>query len=312
MSKKWTQKEKNIIKKYYRTKEKEKLTELLPNRSWNAIALYAQKLKIKRSLDFYRATNVGKLLEETPEAYYWIGFLLADGHFSEKRITVELSIKDIKHIRKFAKFISASCSKGHSKCGGKYYGNCYVKVANSDVVPLLREKFEIYNNKTYRPCNIIKINDEDLLFSLIIGFIDGDGSIRKQSGRQDCQMTIKCCYGWLSNLQFISDTICQYCDLEPNTSKINKYGYAEVSFTNSIILKFLKAKGKELNLPVLKRKWDRIDENYVSKFEKYKDVLKEVKILIQEGLKVCDISQIVDRSPASIYQMIRKHNLRKI
>ena len=113
-------------------------------------------------------------------------------------------------------------------------------------------------------------------------------------------------------MQFISDTICNLCDLEPNTARVNKEGYAIINFTNSIILKFLKTKGKELNLPVLKRKWDKIDENYVSKFEKYKYILEEVKILVEEGVRKYDIAKMVNRSPASIYQMIKKHSIRKV
>ena len=312
MNKKWSEEEKNILKKYYKRQNKKELIQLLPNRSWPAINQYAQKLNIKRSYDVVRTTNVKKLLSETPKAYYWMGFLMADGHFTEKRIILGLSIKDVDHVRKFAKFISADYSEGNKKCCGKYYDSCRVSAANSDIVPLLRQKFEIQNNKTHHPCNITKIKDKDLLLSLIIGFIDGDGSIRKQSGRKDNQMTIKCHSSWFSNLQFISDTICVICDLKPNITRINKYGYAQVNFTNSIILKFLKAKGKELNLPVLKRKWDKIDKNYISKFEKYKYMLEEVKNLVQEGMKKCDIADIVNCSPASIYQMIKKHNIRKI
>ena len=278
MSREWSQKEKDILKKHYRNTEKEKLEKMLTKRSWDGIKQYAQVLKVKRSYDFIRETNVEKLLEETPESYYWMGFLMADGHFTKKRITVGLSIKDVEHIKKFAKFISADYSENRSGS----YGKCHVGAANSDVIPLLRKKFGICNNKTHSPCDWTKIKNKDLLLSLIIGFIDGDGSIRKQSGRQDCQMTIKCYHSWLFNLQFISNTICKCCNLKPNIAKINKYGYAEVNFANSIILKFLKAKGKELNLPVLKRKWNRIDENYVSKFEKYKYMLEEVKILVQE------------------------------
>lgn len=312
MNKKWTEEEKKILKKYYRNTEKEKLKKMLPNRKWCAIIQYAQKLNIKRSYDLLRNTNVKKLLEETPLSYYWIGFLMADGHFTEKRIKIELSIKDVDHIKKFAKFISADYSEGNSKRYSKYYGNCCVSAANSDIVPLLRQKFKIQNNKTHHPCDIKWIKNEDLLLSLIIGFIDGDGSIRKQSGRKDNQMTIKCHSSWFFNLQFISNTICKLCDLKPNITRINKEGYAVIDFTNSIILKFLKAKSKELNLPVLDRKWSRINENYVSKFEKYRYVLEEVKILVQEGLKKYDIAQIVKRSPASIYQMVKKHNIRKV
>jgi hypothetical protein len=312
MSKEWTKEEKKILKKYYKKKDKKELMELLPNRSWAAINQYSQKLNIKRSYDTVRTTNVKKLIEETPEAYYWMGFLMADGHFTEKRIIVGLSIKDVDHIKKFAKFISADYSEGNKKCCGKYYGSCSVSAANSDIVPLLREKFKIHSNKTHNPCDITWIKNNGLLLSLIIGFIDGDGSISRQTNRTDTFLRIKCHSSWLFNLQFISDIICKDCNLKPNIAAINRQGYAAVAFSNSIILKFLKKKGKDLKLPVLKRKWDRVNENFISKFEEYSYILKEVKNLIKEGLKNYDIADIVDRSPASIYQMVKKHNLRKI
>ena len=310
MNTKWTKQEKNILKKHYKNTEKEKLKKMLPERSWTGIMQYAEKLDIKRGYDLIRATNVKKLLLETPKAYYWMGFLMADGHFTVKRITVGLSIKDVEHIKKFAKFISANYSKGNSKCCGKYYGNCSVKAANSDIVPLLRQKFGIQNNKTHHPCHIVKIKNKDLLLSLIIGFIDGDGSISKQTNRTDAFMRIKCHSSWLFNLQFISNTICKDCDLKPNIAKINKQGYAAVAFSNSIILKFLKAKGKELKLPVLKRKWNLIDENYISKFEKYKYIVEEVRILVEEGLTGYKIAQILNRSNVGIYRIIKKYNLK--
>lgn len=312
MNKKWSEEEKKVLKKCYKRKSKKELMGLLHGRSWAAINQYSQKLNIKRSYDTIRTTNVKKLLLETPEAYYWMGFLMADGHFTEKRIVVGLGIKDVDHIKKFAKFISAYYSTGKNKCSGKYYGHCHVSASNSDIVPLLRQKFKIQNNKTHHPCDIKWIKNNNLLLSLIIGFIDGDGSIRKQSRRQDCQITIKCHSSWFLNLQFISDTICNLCNLKPNATRINKEGYAIINFTNSIILKFLKAKGRELKLPVLKRKWDIINENYISKFEEYKYILEEVKALVQEGLSKYHIAKIVNRSPASIYQMVKKHNIRKI
>lgn len=306
MNKKWTTEEKNILKKYYKRKSKKGLMDLLPNRSWAAINQYSQKLNIKRSYDTVRTTDVKKLMLETPEAYYWMGFLIADGHFTEKRIIVGLSIKDVKHLRKFAKFISANCSEGRSK----RYGNCYVRASNSDVIPLLRKKFNICNNKTYNPCDITKIKDEGLLLSLIIGFIDGDGSITKQVNRADAFLRIKCHSSWLFNLQFISDTICKHCDLKPNIAKINNQGYAMITFSNSIILKFLKAKGKELNLPTLKRKWDKINDNYISKMETYPILVNRIKELVQEGLRNCEIAQILDKNDSHISIIVSKNKLR--
>lgn len=42
-----------------------------------------------------RSKKLYKLLENSPEAYCWLGFLFADGHFTQSnRLILSLSIKD--------------------------------------------------------------------------------------------------------------------------------------------------------------------------------------------------------------------------
>lgn len=58
--------------------------------------------------------NLHKLLENSVEAFYWIGFLLADGSFSNGKI--RFAIKDIEQLYKFGDFI---CYTGaYSECNG--------------------------------------------------------------------------------------------------------------------------------------------------------------------------------------------------
>lgn len=53
-----------------------------------------------------RSKKLYKLLENSPEAYYWLGFLFADGHFTQSnRLILSLSIKDKEQLEKFIKFI---------------------------------------------------------------------------------------------------------------------------------------------------------------------------------------------------------------
>ena len=55
----------------------------------------------------------------------------------------------------------------------------------------------------------------------------------------------------------------------PNIAKIDNSGYARIIFSNSVIIKYLKRFAIMYKLPVLQRKWDRVDLNYVGKLEKH-------------------------------------------
>lgn len=48
-----------------------------------------------------------RMLETGAEALYWVGFVLADGHFtvSQKRFSITLATKDRCHLLKLASFL---------------------------------------------------------------------------------------------------------------------------------------------------------------------------------------------------------------
>lgn len=90
-----------------------------------------------------------RLLEETPEAYYWMGFLFADGHF-DKRNTIHLtiSIKDKDHIEKYADFIN------YPKNNIRYLSttnSVAVSKSNKDIFLKIIEKFSISQRKSTNP-----------------------------------------------------------------------------------------------------------------------------------------------------------------
>lgn len=134
------------------------------------------------------------LLENTPVTYYWLGFLMADGSFKGYRLVLELGLLDSKHLQRFAKFIAYN----------KVIKNNRLAVMDTKPIKLLRKKFNIQNNKTIHPCNLTNIKDNNLFISWAIGFMDGDGGIYRQTGREDCQLKIKTHVSWKENLQLIS------------------------------------------------------------------------------------------------------------
>ncbi len=203
--------------------------------------------------------NIEKLLLNEPESYYWIGFLLADGHFSnEHGVSLSLSILDTEHLSRFSNFIGSEKSdvqRGMIRC----------LAMNRPVVDLICNKFDINSRKTYNPPNIevFKNISRDLLLSLIAGFIDGDGSIfvNSKNDKIVC-LRIKCHSSWFDNLKYFADI------LSPrSTVKIDKRGYVILNLANTFELKKIKQEILCLDLPLLDRKWDRIDLENVTTHE---------------------------------------------
>jgi hypothetical protein len=237
--------------------------------------------------------DLSVLLDESPESYYWVGFLMADGHFSNGRISFILSHKDKEQILKFAEFIKW---KGKIRETSKNVGICPM---NKDIVNELCKKFDLNENKTYNPPKTILNNNEELIKYLIIGFIDGDGNISKQYKRQDCLIRIKIHKSW----EKILKEFCKVIHYNAERVKINKDGYCELCISDSEIVTFLKKKANEV--PVLKRKWEKINENYISRYTKSKILKTSVTEMLNKGIRNKDISKALKVSP-SVVSKIKK------
>lgn len=282
----WTEEELMFLKNNYETNyenfNKNFIINGLNNKTWAAIENKAYILGLKRNL---KLANLSKLLNETPEAYYWLGFLMADGHFANNgSITINLSIKDIQHIQKFAEFLNIK----------KEFKKASLYAMDKKIVGELKNKFRISNNKTYNPCNIEKIKNKDLLFSLIIGFIDGDGCINLRGS----SITITSHRNWESQIIFMGRELYGFnktFNLGNNETLINLgiFGYT--------LLKKIKIKILELKLPILTRKWDRIDHNKMGKKEKSYFIKKYCFEKFENGLKPQDVIKMGKFSRNIIY-----------
>lgn len=239
------------------------------------------------------------LLNETNETYYWLGFILADGHIDKsKRLIIRLGIKDSTHLLKLAIYLKTSCS----------YTEKYCKIALMDTIALneLSTKFDIHNHKTINPPNLEIFNklSRNKLLSLFAGFVDGDGSIRNLHNRKDFNLTIKCHKNWLSVLEIFSSQLLKDC-----TTKINNAGFSFLSCGNSSILKELKKEILKLELPLMERKWDIIDLNFKGRPEKAKENLQYTKYYIREGYSQKQIAEILGLSASGISLIIKRNKL---
>jgi len=259
---------KNYLTVNYSKKSKNEMMSDL-KLSWSYIQKLAHLFDIKREFnESIKSFNLKKLLDGSNESLYWIGFILADGHISKSNtIQINLHKKDYEHLKSLITYLD-------------YKTNILIKenivrcvLTDVPSVLCLKKMFNWSSNKTKTPVEIPDLNDNQL-FSLIIGFIDGDGSINSKS------LVVKCDKNWENILMKF------YTHLTGDQKKFNYVDNCSIFYISKKgILRSIKNKSISLNLPIMKRKWDKINTNKVLKYEKSKIVLK----LLMNGKSIKDI-----------------------
>lgn len=300
----WTPSELIALHKHYESSPMAVVRASLPNRSKTQIQTKANQEGLHRR---YLGTDriiyrIDRLLEDTPEALYWLGFLLADGHFSDNNtISVTLSSIDTQHLNKFCSFI------GHKPCkpNGKTVG-----VSTHDIryAQQIRTKYGIVARKTYNPppLDIYYTLSDDLFVSLAIGFIDGDGSIALRR-KGITSISIHNHNTWMSFQNMIAERLTGIIGISVCPSRLDKAGYANLSAGHTVA-KALKLIGQRLSLPMLERKWDKVDTTILTRYEKSAQYRQEVERLYGEGLTKQEIAKQLNLTPFAIkalWQRIR-------
>ena len=277
--------------------------------------------KIYRSLDSFRANKdsllcrvcarkevfsnkypnkLVKLLEDTPEAYYWIGYLLADGHFYTDRIKFTQNGIDKISVENFKKYIEGTCDVKYDN----KIDQASFSVMSVDVVPEIMKKFDIKSDKTYNPPSkeIFENMDIDLLAYLFIGFVDGDGNVTKINN-SNCRLRIKVHSSWINILNILSERLFN----TKKYSKINNQGYAQFVIGSYPILRDFKKKYFEnIHFEPIHRKWDKIDSNFISNNEESKNKEEQIKELYITNYSVKDICKILNLKEGVVYKKIKK------
>lgn len=257
--------------------------------SWNYIQKMAHLLDIKRSFsESNKSFSLSKLLDGSNISYYWIGFILADGHITKNNtIQINLNKKDIFHLEKLKSYLDSSINL-------RVKDNV-VRCTFTDVPTIIKLKniFFWSTNKTINPIILPSLKDEQL-FSLVIGFIDGDGSINTKDSR--VTLTVKCHKSWKNNLEVF------YNNLTGENKKFNDSGDCSMFYiSNFEILRSIKIKSLYLNLPIMNRKWNKINCDRIMKYQKY-DIVNNLLI---EGLS---LNQIIEMgfSKSLVYSVRKK------
>lgn len=217
-----------------------------------------------------------KLLNDDPISFYWMGFILADGWLSSRvdtnnykvnHLGISLKREDDEHIKKLITWLGVSDVVRYRKRDTNYTTDAEssdICITDHHTVPLLKEKFDVSNRKTYNPPNMNRYNFPSHLFmSLIIGFIDGDGSINMR-GSHKPHISIQTTHEWKDNLELINKFIHEFVgESVRNKVIINSRGHASLSICKRYVVAKLFDFIQDYDLPVMHRKWSIIDRDKI-------------------------------------------------
>jgi hypothetical protein len=213
--------------------------------NWNEFKINNEFLMPKVNNDF------NNLLAETNEAYYWAGFIFADGSISKdyKSFNMRLSDKDFEHTLKFRKFINYTGIQQSNDIS-----------VSSPHIKTFCDKFDIVNNKSHVciPYEKYKNMPYDLWLSWFIGYTDGDGSIVKRKDRENLVNVRYVAH--VSNLPFHQQLL---ADIKLRIDDCN----SSIYFENESVIRWRLAKKSivktlkehSYKVPSLDRKWSRVN-----------------------------------------------------
>lgn len=257
--------------------------------------------------------NLSKLTDGSYESCYWLGFLLADGHFSKRnRLEVELSLKDEDHLKKYATYIEFR--------GDFHYRrrSCMAGVSDHEMVPRICAQYGIHSNKTCHPPEHAMFEGlTDLqIVCLFIGFIDGDGSLTNDKGRRNtCNLSLAGHKNSLSLLTYFVSRVAHASNIGiafPTIRQTKRGDYAQFQVRNHALNKFLKQTALDLKLPIMDRKWRQIDMKLVTGTERRKMFEPEIRKMLSEQTPVSIIASKLGVKDWFIYNLIKDRKLQTV
>ncbi len=255
---KWSKDKIDLIKKEYPLGDKKELCKTFEC-SYSQLKDIARRYKIK-SLKDQKLYKLQWLMADDLEVFYWLGFILADGTFSQKRqLVISLNIKDFEHLNFLAKKLKYDLKIEEYKT---VYGDgikCILRCDDSYNVPLILKKLNLGTTapKTYNPptsLDFLKTNEQ--FFALFCGLVDGDGTIEWRNNKKSIvprTLKINCHKSWkifydeikskFEKINFVSNT------------KIDCRGHSLFYMSKKEQILFLRYFAEENKIPIMKRKW---------------------------------------------------------
>ncbi len=216
------------------------------------------------------------LLSNTPQALYWMGFLIADGYFCfhNHRIELNLSHKDENHLQAFMSFCNITKQPDIKQFSGIIHKNKVLtnthsfrtytygnKVEFNQII----DKFGIKEHKSETPPDTNKLVSlsDDLFCCFLLGFIDGDGWKETGGNVGRSYHVIACHKNYVDFLTYLTNRMNTILNIisKPAHIKPSKQ-QAIVSFSPQKSA-YLKSIIESHNLIHLNRKWDSISSKPV-------------------------------------------------
>lgn len=295
----WSDDDLARLREVYPTAEMGDVLGSFPGRSSAAVKLRAQKDGLRRPPAAPQG-SLKRLLEQTPIAAYWIGFLMADGHFSERRLAVKVSVLDVDHVRSLADWLGPGFRVKTERGGTIASLSCQ----QPTTVRALRERFDISPRKTYDPPSRLPYEDTALLTAWLIGLIDGDGTIRVPYGRRGAMASVVAHLAWQPLLMQVRDTLSLGTVGTRAGGVKNARVYASLSISAHSELAELKTFASRHRLPVLERKWVKVDEAFETRTVR----ARRARELVAAGATVSDLVRELGYSHDSAYAFIWRAN----
>lgn len=173
------------IKNKYGLKSHQTITNLLRRNGINIRSISETKWLNRASFKY--SCNENFFSEINPISSYWAGFIAADGYIgiqkrggrSRKYLSIEISIKDLKHLERFKDNISSNhpiCLPVRNRENGKLDKTCKIRIFSDKITSDLERHFNIVNAKTHT--YVPPILDDENMRHFTRGNIDGDGCIK--------------------------------------------------------------------------------------------------------------------------------------
>lgn len=230
-----------------------------------------------------RENSLDKLVsKKSLETFYWIGFILADGSFYKNRFEFGLKEDDLDVLEAFAKYIDF---KGDIKHRDSTKSN-RLSFNNGPSIEKFMKEYGFNYDKTYHPCsfNTFKKYSKEQITSLLIGIIDGDGTIQENGSTYANSIIITAHKLWKS----FYEELLAFLEIDIHISERGDNNCISVRICKREYCTALKRFIIDNDLFYFTRKWDKIivvdDEKSLQEDLKQELINKRCKPILQLDL----------------------------
>ena len=144
----------------------------------STLTYWIKKLGLKMRGSGRKTTFLNPFLDNTPERDYWLGYLFADGHIGQGKIT--LTTSNYKVAEAFNNFCNNNChiyKRHYTTSTGEIKTMYWPTINSTRICDWFISKYHINSDKRYN------LNPNiDLNWNILRGNFDGDGCAHKNGG----------------------------------------------------------------------------------------------------------------------------------